>query len=264
MTTEPERMVIDLSTPLSMRSSFRFPLQSAASRREILWGAVLLVVLPGIGWLLNMGHRVIVVHRMQHDQPPWPAWQNYGQLLRHGVIAAGGMAYYYLPALITASIAWSLASVRLGFVAGALLVGATIAIPGYMSHYCREFDTAEIYDPFRALRRCMQGGIAYWHAWLIALTALAISFVGLLAFGVGFLVTSVWFWQVAGFAFAIVFTQRFGLGAVEPPHNTLELPQTKASQSRASILRADGSTLSRWAAHRPGGSVFRMIERARW
>jgi len=93
-----------------------------------------------------------------------------------------------------------------------LLLGATIAIPGYMSHYCREFDTAEIYDPFRALRRCMQGGIAYWHAWLIALTALMVSFVGLLALGVGFLVTSVWFWQVAGFSFASVLTQRFGLG----------------------------------------------------
>jgi len=64
----------------------------------------------------------------------------------------------------------------LGFVAGALLLAATVASPGYMSDYYREFDAAKIYDPFRALRRCIQGGIAYWHAWLIALTALAISF----------------------------------------------------------------------------------------
>jgi hypothetical protein len=91
------------------------------------------------------------------------------------------VAYYYLPGLIAASAAWSLVSVPLGFVAGALLLGATIAIPGYMSHYCREFDAAEIYNPFRALRRCMQGGSAYWHAWLITLTALALSFLGLLA-----------------------------------------------------------------------------------
>ena len=61
MNTEPERIMIDLSTPLSMRSSFRFPLQSVTSRREMIWGAVLLVVLPGIGWFLNMGHRVVVV-----------------------------------------------------------------------------------------------------------------------------------------------------------------------------------------------------------
>jgi hypothetical protein len=245
MTPEPEQIVIDLSTPLSMRSSFRFPLQSDTSRRELLWGAVLLVVLPGIGWFLNMGHRVVVVHRMQHDQPPWPAWHNYGELFRHGLIAAGGMAYYYLPGFIAAYAAWSLASVPLGFVAGALLLAATVAIPGYMSHYCHEFDAAEIYDPFRALRRCIQGGIAYWHAWLIALTALAISFAGLLAFGVGFLVTSVWFWQVAGFSFASVFTQRFGLGAAKPPNKASEPTRAQTSQPGASTLRAGSSTLVR-------------------
>src|SRR5213592_4403260 len=32
--------MIDLSTPLSLASSFRFPLQSPESRREIAWGAV--------------------------------------------------------------------------------------------------------------------------------------------------------------------------------------------------------------------------------
>ena len=55
------------------------------------------------------------------------------------------------------------------------------------------------------MRRVAEGGKDYWHAWLIALAALCCSFVGLLAFGVGFLVTSVWFWQVAGFGFATAF-----------------------------------------------------------
>ena len=86
---------------------------------------------------------------------------------------------------------------------------ATIAIPGFMTHYCRDFDAAEIYSPVRALSRALQGSAAYWHAWGIALAALALSFLGLLAFGVGFLVTSVWFWQVAGFSFARVFSQRY-------------------------------------------------------
>jgi hypothetical protein len=45
----------------------------------------------------------------------------------------------------------------------------------------------------------------------IALAALAISFAGLFVFGIGFLFTSVWYWQVAGFSFATVFTQSFGL-----------------------------------------------------
>ena len=63
----------------------------------------------------------------------------------------------------------------------------------------------------RALRRVSEGGADYWRAWAIALAALACSFLGLLAFGVGFLVTSVWFWQVAGFGFATVFTRKFEL-----------------------------------------------------
>ncbi len=49
-------------------------------------------------------------------------------------------------------------------------------------------------------------GPAYWRAWSIALCALLLSFLGLLGFGVLFFVTSVWFWQVAGFSFATVFT----------------------------------------------------------
>ena len=41
--------------------------------------------------------------------------------------------------------------------------------------------------------------------------ALALSFLGLWLLGIGFFVTSVWFWQVAGFSFATVFSQRFNL-----------------------------------------------------
>ena len=82
-----------------MGSSFRFPLQSRESRREMLWGAALLVLLPGVGWLLNMGHRIMTVHRMQQGQPPWPAWRDYSDLLGHGLMTLGGMLYYYAPGL---------------------------------------------------------------------------------------------------------------------------------------------------------------------
>jgi hypothetical protein len=80
-----------------------------------------------------------------------------------------------------------------------------------MSHYCFTLEPREVFDPFRALRRVVQGGTAYWHAWAIALAALVSSLLGLLAFGIGFLFTSVWFWQVAGFAFATVFSDVFRL-----------------------------------------------------
>lgn len=208
--------MIDLRTPRSFASAFRFPLQSAESRREVLIGAALLLV-PGVGWLLNMGHRIAFVHNMLHGRPAWPAWRGWPRLLKHGAITFGGMLYYYTPALALGWWARGMGS-AMGIAAALVLaLLATVAIPGYMTHYSRDFDAREIYDPFRALRRVFQGGAAYWHAWAIALAAMAISFLGLLALGVGFLVTSVWFWQVAGFSFARVFAQRNALFAPASP-----------------------------------------------
>jgi hypothetical protein len=201
---------IDLHTPLSLNSSFRFPLQSAVVRRGGLIGGLLLLV-PVLGWLLNMGHRIQMVHNMMHGRGAWPAWVNYPGLFRHGLVTFAGMAYYYLSATACGFVfynggAW-------GFLVAAivLFVLATLAIPGYMTHYCREFELREIFNPFRALSRVLQGGRGYWRAWGIALAALACSFLGLLGLGVGFLFSSVWFWQVAGFSFASTMTQRHGL-----------------------------------------------------
>jgi hypothetical protein len=201
---------IDLRTPLRLRSAFAFPLQTRESRREVLIGAALLL-LPGLGWLLNMGHRIQMVHDMQAGGSPWPSWRGYGRLLKYGTITFLGMVEYSLPAIVVGVLAGWKDSTPLLVVAVLLEVGATVAIPGYMSHYCRRFDAREVFDPARALGRVWQGGRAYWHAWGIALAALAVSFVGLLGLGLGFLVTSVWFWQVAGYSFATVFSQRFDL-----------------------------------------------------
>ena len=201
-------MPIDLRTPLDLRTSFGFPLQSRESRREVVVGAALLLI-PFVGWLLNMGHRVMFVHRMLHGQPAWPAWRDWPELLKHGLITFGGMLYYYAPGLLLAGAGYRAGNTLMIGTGFGLMGLATVAIPGFMTHYCREFDVAEIYSPVRALSRALQGGAAYWHAWAIALAALALSFLGLLAFGLGFLVTSVWFWQVAGFSFARVFSQRY-------------------------------------------------------
>lgn len=203
---------IDLRSPLSLRTSFRFPLQSPLARREVLWGALLLLV-PGVGWLLNMGHRIEVVHQMQHGRPPWPSWHDYPRLLKHGTLTALGMLLYGSPSLLVAAAAWATGKPALYALAALLFAAAVVAIPGYMSHYCRHFDPREIFHPTRALSRVYQGGAPYWQAWGIALAALAVSLLGGLAFGVGFLASSVWFWQVAGFSFATVFTRRFELHA---------------------------------------------------
>ena len=85
--------MIGLGTPLSLRTSFAFPLQTAAARREVLIGAAWLLV-PFVGWLLNVGHRVVMVHRMMQGLPAWPSWRDPLQLLRHGLVTFGGMAYY--------------------------------------------------------------------------------------------------------------------------------------------------------------------------
>lgn len=158
-----------------------------------------------------MGHRIVMTHRMQHGLPAWPAWGDYRQLFRHGCVTFLGMVEYHTPAVVVDWFAWPFSLPTLHILAAGLWVLATIAVPGYMSHYCYTLDAREIFDPFRALRRVLEGGTAYWHAWGIALAALLLSFVGLVAFGIGFLITSVWFWQVAGFSFASVFSQRFGL-----------------------------------------------------
>lgn len=210
---------IDLRTPLSLRSSFAFPLQSPEGRREILIGAALLVLLPGLGWLLNMGHRIAFVRRMQRGLPPFPAFSDpgrpwhevYRELARDGLVTFFGMVFYHAPGAALSVAGYALRSTPF-VVAGAVLwLAATAVVPGYMTHYCKEGNVRAIFDPRLAVRRVHEGGAAYWHAWLIAGSALVLSFVGLLAFGLVFFVTSVWFWQVAGFSFATVFSQRFAL-----------------------------------------------------
>ena len=203
---------ITLQTPLSLRSSFAFPLQHDLAKREVLIGAAWLLV-PVFGWMMNMGHRIQMVHNMHAGRPAWPAWQDPRALLWQGTVTFAGMALYGSPGVsLMVGGLWleSTPALVVGFL---LWVGAVIAIPGYMTHYCKALDPAEIFNPFRALRRVFEGGARYWHAWSIALTAMALSLSGLLLLGVGFLATSVWFWQVAGFSFATVFTTQLA----DPP-----------------------------------------------
>lgn len=211
-----ESQAIDLRHPLTLGNSFRFPLQSPASRRDIVIGGLWLLV-PVIGWLMNMGHRIVIVHRMHKGEPPWPAWGEPLALLRHGVLTFAGMVWYGWPGVSLAALGVWLERAPLVALGVALWLLAVVAIPGYMTHYCKELDPREIFHPARALGRVRQGGLAYWRAWSIVVPAMLLSFVGLLGLGVGFVFTSVWFWQVAAFSFATVFTQRFDLDRTTRP-----------------------------------------------
>lgn len=208
--SEPTPLAIDLRAPLTVRNAYRFPVQTPESRRDVLIGAAWLLV-PVFGWLLNMGHRVRYVHRLQRGDPPWPAWERPGELLKHGLLTFAGMVWYGWPGVALTAVGLWRGSGVLVAIGAVLWALAVVAIPGYMSHYCRAYDRREIFDPIRALSRVRQGGRAYWRAWAIVVPTMLLSFLGLVAGGVGFLITSVWFWQVAAFCFATVFTQRFEL-----------------------------------------------------
>ena len=203
---------ITVHSPLTLRSSFQFPLQTERARMEVILGATWLLVFP-FGWFMNMGHRIMMVHHMHHGKKIWPAWTNWRELLYHGWITFLGMVYYGSIGVGLFAYGWWISDCALHCWLGfSLWILAVIAIPGYMSHYCRNFDKQEIFNPIKALSRVFQGGTAYWKAWSIALSAMFVSVLSLPLFGpLGFLLASVWFWQVAGFSFATVFTQRFDL-----------------------------------------------------
>lgn len=208
-----DEQAITLATPLSFATSFRFPLQSSIARREVLIGALLLVLLPGVGWILNMGHRIQMVHNMQHGRPAWPAWKNPASLFRHGVVTLLGMIYWHAPGALVMAVGEHLALRPVMALGGVLFLAGTVAVPGYMTHYCRDFAIVEVFSPRLAIRRIRGAGLAYWRAWSIAAAALVLSLVGMAGLGIFFFVTSVWFWQVAGFSFASVFTQTYSLRA---------------------------------------------------
>ena len=103
------------------------------------------------------------------------AWDD--DVRRYGLVrVAGGDA---------AAVGYARDSGALMAAGGALWGMAVIAIPGFMTHYCKRLDAQEIFNPMRALSRVSQGGLAYLRAWAIVLPTMLTSFLGLLGFGVG-------------------------------------------------------------------------------
>ncbi|MCA9276246.1 MAG: DUF4013 domain-containing protein [Phycisphaerales bacterium] len=207
---------ITLASPLTLPNAFRFPLQSRASRRDLLIGGLVLLI-PFVGWLLNMGHRIVVAHRMLHDDPnPWPAWGHPLELLKHGLITFAGMVLYHIPAAIVIIFAQQLNSVLLYALAALLWMLGTCVVPGYMTAYCVSYDPREVFNITRSIRRVLNARSTYWKAWAITFCAMLTSFAGLLGLGLLFFWTSVWFWQAAAFCFANTMTR-----------TSIELPTTQ-------------------------------------
>jgi hypothetical protein len=186
---------------VGFRESFRFPLGGPDARRDLLTGALLLLI-PVVGWVANLGHRLDVVQRLLAGRPPYfRGFRPLSRTLRRGAPAAFAIAGYLLPGALLAALAATRWPV-LGALAVPALLLAVYALPGGMTWYAATGDPAILYRPDRALRRARQGGAGYLRAWAVGLSAIALSPLGLLAFGAGFLLTSVWAWSVVGYAFS--------------------------------------------------------------
>jgi hypothetical protein len=72
-----------------------------------------------------------------------------------------------------------------------------------MTVYACEKDPEVLWHPVRAFGRARKAGREYGKAWLISLAAVALSLFGLLALVIGFVFTSVWAWEVVGYAFTV-------------------------------------------------------------
>jgi hypothetical protein len=193
-----------------LRESFAFPLSTPQARRDILVGGTLL--LGGVvGWVFNLGHRLEVVRRLYHDDPPYfRGFSPWGATFVRGLTAACAIFLYLSPAAALAVVAVAAHALALLAPAAVAFVLAIYSLPGGMTYNAAFGDISYLYRPDKAFRRAVAGGAAYLHAWLIAAAAIAASLLGLLALGVGFLYASVWAWSVVGHAFsmALVWSQR--------------------------------------------------------
>ncbi|RKH57108.1 hypothetical protein D7W81_32130 [Corallococcus aberystwythensis] len=165
----------------------------------------LLTTLPG--WILNLGHRLEVVYRIFHDEPPY--FRGFRPILfvfKRGLTAWLAIAIYLAPSATCAFAAWLLWpgpwATTLVVVAVAAFALAVFSLPGGMTFNAAFRDVSYLYRPDKAFRRALEGGRVYLKAWVIGGTAVLLSFLGLAVMGIGFLATSVWAWTVVGYAFS--------------------------------------------------------------
>jgi hypothetical protein len=191
---------------LTFSDCFSFPLRTRAARRDLVVGALLLLTtLPG--WICNLGHRLEVVYRLFHDEQPYfRGFRPLPFIIRRGLLAWCAITLYLTPAVLCAALSWHFWSewLRVPFALLALLgFGLAIfSLPGGMTYNAAFRDVSYLYRPDKAFRRALEGGSLYLKAWCIGGTAVLLSSLGLLAAGVGFLLTSVWAWMVVGYAFS--------------------------------------------------------------
>jgi hypothetical protein len=201
-----------LPTQLSWRASFEFPVATPEGRHDVLIGGIAVIFLLPIGWILNLGARLDVVQRLYEDNPPYfRGFHPWRRTFRRGCVSAATIFSYLTPAMLCAALAWyTWRSGSSPWIVGAWMAAAVASfilgvftLPGCMTVYACEKDPEVLWHPARAFDRARRAGRKYGKAWLISLAAVALSLLGLLALVIGFVFTSVWAWEVVGYAFTV-------------------------------------------------------------
>jgi hypothetical protein len=200
-----------LPQQLTVTEAFRFPIATREARNDVLIGGLLLITLWIVGWILNLGNRLNVVSRFSADDRPYfRAFKPWGYTFRRGCISFATISSYLAPSIISGLLAFwcrskDFAPGHYGFAvlsAFAFCLGV-FTLPGCMTVYAVEGDARVLRRPVAAFCRAWHHRRTYLFAWWIALLSIVISLFGLLVVGIGFFFTSVWAWDVVGYAFTV-------------------------------------------------------------
>jgi len=197
-----------LPSVLTWRDAFLFPVRTPEARRDMLTGALVLLLLLPFGWILNLGHRLNVVHRLYKGESPFfRGFAPWGATFWRGCVSATAIFFYLLPANTAFVGAWvcrTTAAYRPLLASGAAaFVLGVFTLPGCMTVFAVEGEATILRQPIRAFRRAWSHRSNYLRAWGISLAAISLSFLGFAGLVVGFFFTSVWAWQVVGYAFTV-------------------------------------------------------------
>lgn len=200
-----------LPKELTIRDAFRFPIETQEARKDVLIGGCLIMTLLIFGWILNLGNRLNVVSRFSAgDRPYFRAFRPWGYTFRRGLISFATISSYLAPSVVFGLSAFWFrqTGADVGHYSFAALSAfafclGVFTLPGCMTVYAVEGDPKVLRQPVKAFRRAWTHRGAYLFAWWIALLSILLSFLGLLAVGIGFFFTSVWAWDVVGYAFTI-------------------------------------------------------------
>src|SRR5438874_10336193 len=207
-----------LPQELKILDAFRFPIETKEARKDVLIGGCLIIFLI-FGWILNLGNRLNVVSRFgAGDRPYFRGFKPWGYTFKRGCISFATISSYLAPAAVLGLVAFWCRQNQIvsghylfaGLSAFAFCLGV-FTLPGCMTVYAVEGNPKVLGKPVVAfLRAWTHRGPYLFACWIAALSVL-LSFLGLLAVGVGFFFTSVWAWDVVGYAFTVaMYSQKEG------------------------------------------------------